>query len=180
MSAPYASPAATEPGSQSGQRRRPPAEATVLALILVIASTALVSALSGMISAGGDDPWYQALNRAPGNPPDFVFGLVWPALYVLMAIGAGLVWRAAGWPAAKAALGIYGLQLAANFAWSYLFFGLHQPLASLIDIIVMWVLIALMIREFGKHSPLAARLQYPYLAWVTFATYLNGWIVVAN
>lgn len=158
----------------------PPTEFTVIAFIGIIAATALVAALGGMISAGEADPWYQTLNRAPGNPPGFVFGLVWPVLYILMAIGACLVWRAAGWPRSDRALGVFFVQLIANLGWSYLFFGLHLPLLALIDLVALWVLAFVMTREFGRHSRIAAQLQYPYLAWLTFAAYLNAWVVFAN
>ena len=164
---------------------RPPAErpveATILAFIAIFVGTGLVSALGALASAGDSDPWYVMLNKAPGTPPGFVFGLVWPALYILMAIGACMVWRAGGtWKRADSALGLYFLQLIANLGWSYLFFKYHLASAALIDIVALWVLVFVMIREFAKHSRLAAMMKYPYLAWLTFATYLNTWVVVAN
>jgi tryptophan-rich sensory protein len=158
-----------------------PVEATILAFIAVIAATALVAALGALASAGDADPWYAALNKAPGTPPAFVFGVAWPTFYSLMAIGACLVWRAGGgWKRADSALGLYFLQLAANLGWSYLFFRYHLAAAALIDIAALWVLVFMMIREFRRHSPAAAMMQYPYLAWLTFAAYLNAWVVAAN
>jgi tryptophan-rich sensory protein len=158
-----------------------PVETTVIAFAGIIAATALVAALGGLTSSGTTDPWYIALEKAPGNPPGFVFGVVWPALYTLMAIGACLVWQSAGsWKRSDGALGLYFAQLIPNLAWSVLFFRLHQPLLALIDLLILWILIALMTREFHRHSTVAAMLQYPYLAWVTFAAYLNAWIVFAN
>jgi translocator protein len=158
-----------------------PVETTVLAFAGIIGATALVAALGGLSSSGSADPWYIALDKAPGNPPGFLFGIVWPALYTLMAIGACLVWQATGsWKRSDGALGLFFAQLVPNLAWSLLFFRLHQPLLALIDLAILWILVALMIREFHRHSPVAAMLQYPYLVWVTFAAYLNAWIVVAN
>lgn len=158
-----------------------PVEATILAFIAIIAATALVAALGALASAGDADPWYAALNKAPGTPPGFVFGVVWPTLYTLMVIGACLVWRAGGgWKRADSALGLYFLQLVANLGWSYLFFKYHLAAAALIDIAALWVLAFMMIREFHRHSRVAAMLQYPYLAWLTFAAYLNTWVVAAN
>lgn len=165
---------------QAAQAERP-VEATVLAFIAIIAATALVSALGALASNGDADPWYAALNKAPGNPPGFVFGIVWPALYTLMAIGACIVWRAGGtWKGVDSALGLYFLQLVANLGWSYLFFRYHLAAAALIDIAALWVLAFMMTREFGRHSRVAAMMQYPYLAWLTFAAYLNAWVVIAN
>jgi translocator protein len=158
-----------------------PVELTLLIFTAIIGATALVAALGGLVAVGEADPWYTALNKAPGNPPGFVFGIVWPALYALMAIGACLVWNAAGsWRRTDGALGLFFVQLVPNLAWSWLFFGLHQPLLALMDIAIVWIMAALMIREFHRHSSLAATMQYPYLAWLTFAAYLNAWVVFAN
>ncbi len=166
--------------TEAAQAERP-VEATILAFIAIIAATALVAALGALASTGDADPWYATLNKAPGTPPGFVFGIVWPTLYTLMAIGACLVWRAGGgWKRADSALGLYFLQLVANLGWSYLFFRYHLAAAALIDMAALWVLVFMMIREFQRHSPVAAMMQYPYLAWLSFAAYLNVWVVVAN
>ena len=166
--------------AQAAQAERP-VEATVLAFIAIIGATALVAALGALASAGEADPWYATLDKAPGTPPGFVFGIVWPTLYTLMVIGACLVWRAGGtWKRADSALGLYFLQLVANLGWSYLFFRYHLAAAALIDIAALWVLVFMMTREFQRHSKVAAMMQYPYLAWLSFAAYLNAWVVVAN
>lgn len=171
----------TDPMTPSAQTEERPVEATVLAFIGIIGATALVAALGGLVSAGEADPWYQQLDKAPGTPPGFVFGVVWPTLYSLMAIGACIVWRRAGsWKQADGALGLYFLQLLPNLGWSLLFFQYHQPLLALIDIAVLLILAVLMTREFHRHSAVAAQLQYPYLAWLAFAAYLNAWAVFAN
>jgi len=167
-------PTARDPGEQ-------PVEGTVLAFIGIIAATALVAALGGLVSAGEQDPWYATLNKAPGTPPGWLFGTVWPILYSLMAVGACMVWRAAGsWKRADGALGVFFLQLLPNLGWTFLFFKYHLAMFALIDIVILWVLVAMMIKRFGKHSKVAAQLQWPYLAWLTFATYLNAWAVFAN
>lgn len=165
----------------SGTPSGTPVEARILAIFAIVAATSLVAALGGLISGGEQDEWYRALNKAPGTPPGFVFAVVWPLLYSLMTIGAALVWNAAGsWRRADQALGVYFVQLAANLGWSALFFQLHQPLAALINLCVLWVLVAIMIREFAPFSRVGAQLQVPYLLWVSFAFYLNAWVVAAN
>jgi tryptophan-rich sensory protein len=169
-------------GPQStAANREAPVELTVIAFIGIIGGACLTAALGALVAPGAADPWYQSLSRAPGNPPGFVFGAVWPLLYTLMAIGACRVWLKAGsWRKADNALGIYFLQLMVTLGWSVLFFHFHLALAALIDIAALWLLTLLMILEFHRHSPLAAQLQYPYLAWLTFAGYLNAWVVFAN
>jgi tryptophan-rich sensory protein len=158
-----------------------PIEATVLAFIAIIGATALVAALGGLVSGGDADPWYRQLNKAPGTPPGFVFAVVWPTLYTLMAIGACIVWlRAGSWKRADTSLGLYFVQLLANLGWSFLFFRFHLARPALVDMLILWLLAAMMTREFHRHSRVAAQLQYPYLAWLTFAGYLNAWVVFAN
>jgi translocator protein len=158
-----------------------PIEAKVFAFIGIIGATALVAALGGLVSGGDADPWYQQIDKAPGTPPGFVFGVVWPTLYTLMAISACIVWQSAGsWKRADRALGLYFLQLLPNLGWSFLFFRYHQSLLALIDIAILWILAAMMTREFHRHSTVAGQLQYPYLAWLSFAAYLNAWVVFAN
>lgn len=149
-------------------------EATLLALGAILLATSLAAGLGALVSGGEADPWYAALNKAPGNPPGFLFGIVWPILYALMAVGSFMAWRAG------AKLGVFMLQLAFNLAWSYLFFELHLPLLALIDLLVLWGLVAWMIAGFRAHSRLAAMLQLPYILWLTFAAYLNAWVVFAN
>jgi benzodiazapine receptor len=150
-------------------------------ILLIILFTAAVAGLGAVVSGGSDDPWYAALEKAPYNPPDIAFAIVWPALYALMAIGAILVRLKAGsFGLASAALGIYFTQLAVNLSWSWLFFAFQAPLIALIIIGVLWLLIVLMIRAFARRSLIAAVLQVPYLLWVSFAAYLNAWIVYAN
>jgi len=152
-----------------------------VAIALILILTAATSALGAFVSGGDSDPWYAALNKAALNPPSALFGIVWPILFVLMALGAVLVRIKAGsFAAASSALGLYFTQLAVNLSWSWLFFGFQQPLYAMIALIIMWLLIAAMIRSFAKHSWAAAILQFPYLLWVSFAGYLNGSIILLN
>ncbi len=118
-------------------------------------------------SVGG---WYLSLTRPPGTPPNWVFGPVWTVLYVLMALAAWMVWRRVG---AGPALRLWGWQLAANALWSPVFFGLRSPALGLAAILLMLALVAATARVFHRIRPLAGALMLPYLAWVSYATYLN-------
>lgn len=151
------------------------------AAAIIMLATLAASALGGFVTAGSDDPWYAALSKPRLNPPDIAFAIVWPALFILMAVGAVMVRRAAGsFQAAKHPLGLFFTQLGVNAAWSWVFFGAQQIAAALGVIIVLWILIFLMIQSFSRHSMTAAMMQLPYLAWVTFAGYLNTFIMIAN
>lgn len=117
--------------------------------------------------------WYAALEKPPWTPPSAVFGPVWTALYVLMAVAAWLVWKRHGFAGARPALGLYLVQLAANAAWSWLFFGRRDIAAAFADIVVLWLLIAATLVLFRRRHATAGLLLVPYLLWVTFAAALN-------
>jgi tryptophan-rich sensory protein len=125
--------------------------------------------------------WYRRLKKPAWNPPDAVFGPVWSALYGLMGIALVLV-RRAGRDAATTgrAQRIFGLQLALNLAWSFVFFGSRDIRGALAVIGALWISIVATIAQFARIRPAAALLLVPYLAWVSFATLLNAEIARRN
>jgi len=148
---------------------------------VIIGVTLATAVLGAVISAGESDPWYNDLIKPWLTPPDRVFAIVWPVLFILMAISAILVRQRAGsFEAASGALGLYFTQLAVNLSWSWLFFGFHQTGLAMLALLALWILILCMIRAFGKFSLSAPLLQLPYLIWVTFAGYLNLSILLLN
>jgi benzodiazapine receptor len=150
-------------------------------LVASLALVALVAAVGGLATARSVGDWYEGLDRAPWNPPAWVFGPAWTALYVLMAVAAWLVAREGpGETAVQVALTVYAVQLALNLGWTLIFFGLRRPLAALIEIVVLLVAIGATAVAFHGVSPLAAWLLVPYLAWVAFAASLNAWVALAN
>jgi tryptophan-rich sensory protein len=149
--------------------------------IIVALGIPQIVGLAAAVISPVDTSWYPSLINSPLTPPGFVFGIVWPALYLLMGISAFLVWRK-GWkkPGIRFALYIFGLQLAMNLLWSFLFFGLRNTGAALIDIVSLWFAILATILAFYKVSRPAAWLLIPYIIWVTFAAYLNHFIWTFN
>ena len=148
---------------------------------LILLATFGAGALGALVTGGSDDPWYAALTKPRLNPPDMAFGIVWPILFVLMATGAVLVLRRVrSFTEASQPMGIYFTMLAVNIGWSLFFFGLKDIAVALGVLTALWLLIVAMIGEFAKHSKTAALLQLPYLGWVTFAGYLNLFILLAN
>ena len=117
--------------------------------------------------------WYAALRKPAWNPPGWVFGPVWSALYTMMAVAAWLVWRQGGFAAQRRPLGFFLAQLALNALWAPLFFGLHQPGIAFVEIVLLWLAIAGTLAVFRPVSSIAAWLLAPYIAWVSFATLLN-------
>jgi translocator protein len=144
-----------------------------LALLVSIAVTFTVSAIGAAITTPEIPGWYATLAKPSFTPPNWVFGPVWSTLYLMMAVAAWLVWRAGGWARTRAALSIYGLQLALNLLWSVLFFGLKRLDLATSEILVLDVAIIATIFAFRRHSPGAAWLLVPYLIWVGYATALT-------
>jgi len=118
--------------------------------------------------------WYAGLVKPRFMPPDWVFAPVWICLYLLIGIAAFLVWRRGiHHQVVRRALAIFGVQLALNVLWSFLFFGLRSPLAGLIGIFILGIAIILTVQRFLKVSRTAGLLLIPYFLWVSFATGLN-------
>jgi tryptophan-rich sensory protein len=92
-----------------------------------------------------------------------------------MGIAAGLVWNNIKQQNAdvKKALGFFLIQLALNAIWSYLFFGLNNPMLALIEIVLLWLMIYETYLKFIKINKAAGYLLIPYMAWVGFAAILN-------
>lgn len=117
--------------------------------------------------------WYAALAKPAWTPPDCLFGPVWTVLYTLMAVAAWLVWRRYGFAGAPVALALFGVQLALNALWSWIFFGLQRPGLAFLELEALWLAIAATTWAFWRLSPTAGWLLVPYLLWVTFAGLLN-------
>lgn len=141
----------------------------IVCLIVCFGASAIGSAAT-IAEIGG---WYATLEKPSFNPPNWIFGPVWSLLFLMMAIAAWLVWRKSGLAGAKSALIVFLAQLIANVMWSVLFFGMHRPDLAFFEICFLWLLIAITIGLFFRHSKLAAALMLPYLAWVSFAAVLN-------
>ena len=151
---------------------------------LLVASLALVftvATVGGLASASGLRDWYDGLEKAPWNPPGWVFGPAWTVLYALMAVAAWLVARARlEATSVRTALVLYVSQLALNLAWSLLFFAARSPGWALVDIVALDVLVAVTLVAFWRIEPVPGLLLLPYLVWIVFATSLNGWVVMRN
>lgn len=149
-------------------------------LVICIALPLMVGAVSGYATSRSVDTWYATLAKPPFNPPNAVFGPVWTLLYVLMGVTLFLLWRSPSSPQRTRALIAFGVQLALNFAWSFLFFRYHLVTAAFVEILVLWGCILAMIVFSFRVKPVSAWLQTPYLLWVSFAALLNGAIRVLN
>ena len=138
-----------------------------------IALPVLVGVVSGLLTRNAMQD-FEVLNQPPLSPPGWLFPVVWTILYVLMGISAYLIKRSDADEQEKAdALTLYYYQLLVNFLWPVFFFNFGWYLFAFAWLILLWVLVALMIRQFDKINKAAAYLNLPYLVWLTFAAYLN-------
>ncbi|RAU99487.1 TspO/MBR family protein [Mycolicibacter senuensis] len=155
----------------SSPKARQPGSLHLAALLVSLVAVIIVATLGGLASADAAAD-YGKLAQPGWAPPSYLFGPVWSALYLLMAVAAWLVWRVSPrWT--NPAVIAYGVQLALNLAWSPLFFGLGWRGLALVDIVVLDVVVVVTIVAFWKLHRVAALLMLPYLGWILFATALN-------
>lgn len=122
---------------------------------------------------GGNSAWFASLEKPAINPPSYLFGIVWPILYVLMGFALALVLSAWGARGRTAAIAAFAVQFALNLAWSPTFFAAQQIEYALYVIVAMDIAVFITIALFWRVRMLAGILLLPYLAWILFATVLN-------
>ena len=141
-----------------------------LTLMIAVILTAVIGSIAS--TSAGTDSWYLLLNKSKLNPPGYVFGIVWPILYILMMVSAFL--------AHKKIFSIFIIQLFFNAAWSWLFFRFQMPLIALLDIYLLIAINIYILNLMYKENKLAFFLFIPYVVWISFASYLNLFIVINN
>ena len=152
-----------------------------LRLIGCLALCLGVALANGSVTYPEIPTWYASLTKPSWTPPDWVFPIVWSALYVMMGVSLWLVWdRAAGTPERQTTIRLFLLQLGLNAAWSPVFFGLHHTRAALAIILLLASAMTATILAAWRTQRLAAWLLAPYLAWVVYAATLNAGIVTLN
>lgn len=146
----------------------------IIKLVLSIALPLFIGFASSYFTITGVESWFAGIEKPSWNPPNWIFGPVWTTLYVLMGISLFLVWKSGSSKETKRyALILFGLQLIANFFWSFIFFDQHLIGVAFAEIVVLWVLILLTTFSFAKINKAAAWLLVPYISWVSFAAILN-------
>jgi len=124
------------------------------------------------------DLWYKNLVKSNLNPPDYIFPIVWTVLYIMITISGYSYIK--NNPKDTYGTVIFFIQLFFNIMWSYLFFTLKNPKLAFIDLILLWSKILLTIIHFYKKDSFSANMLIPYFIWVSFAGYLNLYIVINN
>lgn len=138
-----------------------------------------VAAIGGTLTELG--PWYHSLKEPWWKPPDAAFGVIWTAIFALAAAAGVLGWRADRSAGGRQwLLGLFAINGFFNVLWSLVFFKLHRPDFSLIEVAALWASILVLIVFLYRRSRLAAIVMVPYLAWVSIAAALNYQVVLLN
>src|ERR1700710_447427 len=149
--------------------------------LFTVPGVLLLGTLSGALSGSGNgNLWFAALHKPPLMPPGWVFGAVWTFLYALLGLSLAMVLHARGAKNRQKAVGLFGLQLVLNFAWSPPFFAFHKVEGALSIIAAMIVVCVVMILVIWRIRVAAGLLLYPYLAWLMFGSLLNYQILALN
>lgn len=148
--------------------------------ILIAGSLALVTAMVGGTITVLDN-WYYSLQQPSWAPPGYMFGIIWTAVFAMIALAGVFAWeRAPTRRDVEISIGLFALNGFLNLGWSFLFFRLHRPDLAFFELIALWLSIAALIWFCGRFSRGAALLLFPYLIWVTIAGVLNWQVVQLN
>ena len=145
-----------------------------IGLIVLLVVCFAAAGVGGAVTAPKIPGWYATLIKPSWNPPNWIFGPVWSALYCCMAVAAWLVWRKGGLAGARLPLALFGVQLFLNVLWSCASSSASRiPASAFLEVLLLWASIAATMVLFWQRSTLAGMLFIPYLAWVSFASVLN-------
>lgn len=150
----------------------------IITLIISIAVCLLIGFLGGISVKSDNFIWYDSLNKSPLSPPNLLFPIAWGILYIMLAVSISIIINKS--PLDKKAVIIFIIQLILNSFWTYIFFGLKQPVFGLIEIIILDIMIIITMFKFKSISKAASILLIPYLIWCLFASYLTLHIVIFN
>ncbi len=145
---------------------------SVLLLITCILLPQIAGFIGSAFTINSIPTWYKGLEKPFFSPPNWIFAPVWTTLYLLMGISLFMIIRKQKEIFSKP-VKIFLIHLAVNSFWSIAFFGMKNPGFAYIIIVILWYMILYLIRSFSKIERRASILLYPYLAWVTFASFLN-------
>jgi translocator protein len=155
-----------------------PAPSSPTPIVVAVVCLVVLGALGGLATEIG--PWYAALVKPSWQPPDWLFGPVWTTIYILIGIAAVRAWRRADAPAKNQMLWLWIINGLLNVVWSVLFFTMKRPDWALLEVVALWLSIAALVIVLARIDRLAGALLLPYLAWVSFAAYLNLTIAQLN
>jgi len=147
-------------------------------IAVALASVAVVAVIGGSMTDVG--PWYERLNFPRLKPPNWAFGPGWTVIFLFIAASGVVAWNAASAEQRTLIIALFAINAVLNVLWSPLFFKLRRPDWALYEVVPFWLSIAVLVVVLFHVSTLAGWLILPYLAWVTYAGWLNWRVVVLN
>ncbi len=151
----------------------------LIRLVLSIVFVMFLGIAGSIFTAPAIENWYYTLEKPFFTPPNWLFAPAWTVLYFLIGLTLYICWKNAFWNDKKLKI-VFFLQLALNFLWSLLFFGLKSPLLGLIDVIALDLAVIATVILLFKYSRTASLLLIPYMAWIIFASLLNLFVYLLN
>ena len=150
-----------------------------LSVLKFVAIPLLVGYVSMLLQRDSLQNWYPMLAKSSLTPPGYVFSITWTLLYILMGVSALIVWNKPA-PGSWVLKFLYSFQLFLNFLWTFCFFFLRMPTLAFFVIIGLVLMVTAYVAGCYMSHRVAAYLNFPYLLWLLFATYLNGYVMVCN
>lgn len=140
---------------------------------LVWCALVLVYAVAANAWNGRDPGWYDRLPKPSFQPPDVVFGVVWPLNFLLLLVVGVTVVRTADASQAWTATGVLAVSVGLALAWAWLFYvPPHRLAAAAVALagaaVLTWALVVLVARI----EVWGGLLLVPYSAWLSVATAL--------
>ncbi len=152
----------------------------IAVFLIILALVFWAAAVGGYFTSTSAGTWYKTIERPAFSPPNWLFGPVWTFLYISMIISAFVFYKSAPIRKAPTAAGFFLFQLVLNGVWPWLFFARQDPQAGFIELLFLVAAVIVTILLFYRQSKTAAVLLVPYLLWISFASVLNGWIMLNN
>ena len=148
-----------------------------LSLFIILLITFIVPMIGNYVTTTFKEPWYSEIVLPSFNPPSWVFGPVWTALYILMSVAVWVAWKKTS---DKKILQLYFVHMFFNSIWSVIFFGFHQIFIALIDLGIILIFIIWLMKIYYQVTKISFLLMVPYLLWSSYALILNTTIFYLN
>ncbi len=152
----------------------------ILTYVASVLGTEAAGLVVGLLTREGTQIYAETIAKPPLSPPGIVFPIAWTILYGLMGVGLARILLSGPSPTRATSIMLFGIQLALNLTWCFIFFGARRFDLALFELIVMLAVVAAMTLAFLRTDALAGKMQLPYLVWLCFATYLNTGVLLLN
>ena len=149
-----------------------------ISFVIFFIITYSASFIGGLVTLSFKEPWYSQLMKSNFNPPDWIFAPVWTTLYLMMTLAIWIFWHSKNRD--MSTIYIYFIHILFNTTWSVVFFGLHNILLALINLVILICLIVILVLRFKRVNKISSYLMIPYLLWSCYALFLNLNLYILN